>query len=239
MPGVWDTEDLVEGGLASIEEFIGRLDDVEDDVEGKYGLQKELHFSDVEIIKAADDVTLDNNRYTSWVKQSNKKNSTDGLMLKDWKAFAAAHKLGALPDAFYGVNIRWEKTTYEFGEDMSPGRALIPVELIEEGGKKTKAKPAKTTAAKTPPPADDSDDSDESEAGGDSDHGVPEELVTIILATVGEDGATKDMIRRAVTKASANRKLITAFEGGLDAILVALEEQLDEDDGAYTIVAPF
>ena len=238
MPGVWEEDDFVEGGLASIEEFTGRLTDVEEDVEGKYGLQKELHYGDVEIIKAADDVTLENGRYTTWVKQSNKKNSTDGRMSADWRQFAKDHKLGALPDGFYGQLIRWEKTTYEFGDEMSPGRAMIPLELLEGDSKKTsksktstKAKPVKPTK---PADEDEPEDSDDSDDGGDS--GVPEELVTIIHKTVGEDGATKDMIRRAVTKTSINRKLIAAFDGGLDAILEAMEDSLDEEEGSYTRV---
>ncbi len=233
MPGVWEEDDFVEGGLASIEEFTGRLTDVEEDVEGKYGLQKELHYGDVEIIKAADDVTLENGRYTTWVKQSNKKNSTDGRMSADWRQFAKDHKLGALPDGFYGQLIRWEKTTYEFGDEMSPGRAMIPLELLEEGSTKTSKKTS--TKAKPAKPVDtEPEDSDDSDSDGDS--GVPEELVTIIHKTVGEDGATKDMIRRAVTKTSVNRKLIAAFDGGLDAILTAMEDSLDEDEGAYTRV---
>ena len=147
MPGVWNTDDLTEGGLASVAEFVGRLTDVEDDVEGKFGLQKELHFSDVEIVEAADDVTLDEGRYTSWVKQSNKKNSTDGRMIADWTEFAKAHDMGPLPSCFYGVLIRWQKATYEFGDDMSPGRALIPVEVIEEGGTNKSGSKTKPTTA--------------------------------------------------------------------------------------------
>ncbi len=233
MPGVWDVEDLTEGGLASITEFIGRLDDVEDDVEGKFGEQKELHFSDVEIIEAADDVTLDEGRYTTWVKQSNKKNSTDGKMVADWASFAAANDLSPLPTCLYGVLIRWKKTTYEFGDDMSPGRALIPVELIETGGKKAKtSKKTKTTAAATteaaPPSNEDEDDSDGEEAA------VPAALVEVIHATIGEDGATREMIRRAVSKKQALRTALTEA-GGLDAVLEALQT-IEEDDGTYTIV---
>ncbi len=236
-PGVWDVDDLVEGGLASIEEFTGRLTDVEADVEGKFGAQKELHFEEVEILKAADDVTLEEGRYTTWVKQSNKKNSTDGKMIADWTEFAKAHDLGPLPSCFYGVLIRWEKTTYEFGDDMSPGRAMIPVELLEEGGSKAKTKTKAKTSTKTKasaPPTEEPDTEEETVPPSDSD--VPEEIQKLVLDTVGEEGATKDMIRRVITKTSANRKLIAAYEGGIDGILTALEDVLDEDDGTYTRV---
>ena len=231
-PGVWDVDDLVEGGLASIEEFTGRLVDVEEDVEGKFGLQKEFHFEDVEIIKAADDVSLEEGRYTCWVGQNNKKNSTHGKMLADWTEFAKLHKLGPLPDCFYGTLLRWEKTTYEFGEEMSPGRAMIPVELVEEGGseKKSKSKASTKSKSKTTvkaPPVDPED--------SDDDSGIPAEIRELVLNTVGEDGATKDMIRRVITKTSVNRKIIAGI-GGIDSVLEGLEDALDEDDGTYTRV---
>lgn len=231
MPGVWSTDDLVEGGLASVSKFVGRLDDVEEDVEGKFGDQKELHFSDVEIIEAADDVTLEEGHYTCWVKQSNKKNSTDGRMVADWVEFAKAHDMGPLPSCFYGVLMEWDKATYEFGGDMNPGRAMIPVKLVEEGGKKksasskSKTKTPKKTAP-TPPAEDDNED-------GGSD--VPEILAIAIHAAVGEDGATREMIRRAVQKKAALRTALTAA-GGLDDVLSAMEDTLDEDEGTYTRV---
>lgn len=234
MPGVWDTDELVEGGLASVSELIGRLSDVEDDVEGKFGLQKELHYHDVEIVEAADDVTLNEGRYTTWVKQSNKKNSTDGRMLADWTEFAKAHDMGPLPSCFYDVLIRWRRATYEFGDDMNPGRALIPVELIEEGGKKKSTgskvriepKPAAAAPAAAAPAT-----SEEPEEGND----VAEVLVTAIHETVGDDGATREMIRRALSKKAALRTALTAA-GGLDTVLSAMEDTLDEKDGTYTRV---
>ena len=233
MPGTWNVDDLTEGGLASITEFIGRLDDVEDDVEGKFGDQKELHFSDVEIIEAADDVTLDEGRYTTWVKQSNKKNSTDGKMVADWAAFAQANDLGELPGCFFGVLMRWKKVTYEFGDDMSPGRALVPTEIIETGGKKAKTKTKTKTkstepAAAAPPSNEDEDD------GEDEGSSVPEALVEVIHATIGEDGATREMIRRALSKKQALRTALTEA-GGLDAVLDALQS-IEVDDGTYTLV---
>ena len=227
MSGTWNVDDLTEGGLASVAEFIGRLVDVEDDVEGKFGFQKELHFSDVEIIEAADDVTLDEGRYTSWVKQSNKKNSTDGKMIADWTTFANDHEMGPLPACFYGVLLRWRRTTYEFGDDINPGRAMIPVEVIEEGGKK---KPTKAKTKTTPAPAPAESEEDDSE-----DNSVPEVLVTAIHGAVGEDGATREMIRRVVQKKAALRTALTAA-GGLDTVLSAMEDTLDENDGTYTRV---
>ena len=236
MPAVWNEDDFTEGGLASVAEFVGRLTDIDEDVEGKFGDQLELHFSDVEIIEAGEDVALDEGRYTSWVKQSKKKSSTNGLMYKDWREFAQANDMGPLPSCFFGVLMRWRKATYEFGDDMNPGRALIPVELVEEGGKKkststkSKAKTASTKpAAPAAPPTTEQADEDDDDKG----NGLPEILVEAIHAAVGADGATREMIRRAVQKKAALRTALTAA-GGLDEVLSAMEDTLDEADGTYT-----
>ncbi len=232
-PGVWDVDDLVEGGLASIEEFVGRLTDVDEDVEGNYGLQKELHFHDVEIIEAADDVSLDEGRYTCWVKQNNKKNSTDGRMIADWAEFCKAQSMGPMPSCLYGVLIRWQKATYEFGDEMSPGRAMIPVELMEEGGSKkskskSKAAPAKTSTKKAPPPpAEEPEDEDEEPA-------ISEAVTTAIHGAIGEDGATREMIRRVFLKKAALRKDLAKF-GTLEEVLEAMNT-IEEDEGTYTMV---
>ena len=233
-PAVWVEEEFTEGGLASVVEFIGRLIDVEDDVEGKFGNQLELRFNEVEIIEAGDDVTLDEGRYTSWVKQSNKKNSTNGKMMAEWTEFAKAHDMGPLPSCFYGILMRWRKSTYEFGDDMSPGRAMVPVEVIEEGGKKASKKtstkvvsPAKEEPAAPPPEENDDEESSSSD--------LPEALVTAIHTSVEGEGATREMIRRTLQKKAALRTALTAA-GGLDEVLKAMEDTLNEDDGTYTRV---
>lgn len=231
MPGTWEIDDFTEGGLASIEEFVGRLTEVQEDVEGKFGDQLEFHYEDVEIVEAGDDVTLDEGRLTSWVKQSGRKNSVNSRMVADMVEFAKAHDMGPIPSCFEGLLIRYKRATYEFGEDMSPGRAFIPTELIEEGDKKKKSKTTAKTKGKTtpaaPPPEEETEDSEESN--------VPEVLVTVIHEVVGEDGATREMIRRALTKKAAIRKALTEA-GGLDEVLSAMEDTLDEEDGTYTRV---
>ena len=128
MPANWDTDKLTVGGLASVEKFIGRLESLDEDVEGKYGLQIALYFEDCELIEAGDDVTLENGKFTTWVNQSNKQNSTNGYMLVAWQEFAAEHDPEIPP---FGILLEWERQTYEFGDDMNPGRALVPVAVVE------------------------------------------------------------------------------------------------------------
>lgn len=115
-------------------EFVGRLDEVVDDVEGKFGLQTEFHFSDVEVTQAAKNLELRDRRFKAWVKQSTSKDSTYGHMLIDWTAFQKAQGLkGKLPSVFYGTFMRWEKRTYSF--DGTTGSAFVPVEVLPESGK--------------------------------------------------------------------------------------------------------
>ena len=233
MGSSWDVEDLTEGGMASIQSFIGRLDEVEGDVEGKFGLQEEYRFSDVEIIEAGDDVTLDEGRLTSWVKESDKKNSTRGKMLVDWTEYAKAQSMGPLPSCFYGVLIRYNKETYEFGDDMNPGRAFVPVEIIESEpattGKKTTGKKAATKPVEpeTPPEPEASDEPTDSD-----DIDIPDVLRHIIMETIGDEGATHEMIRRAVSKKKTLRDASSAA-GGLDEVLAGMTA-IEEDDGTFT-----
>ncbi len=112
-----------------IREFIGRLDKVEEDVPGKYGLQIEFRFYGVEVTRADGDVVLPDFRLISWVKQSKRKNSVYGRMLVDWEAFAKAHSIEGLPDGFYGTLMRWEERTYELDGN---GSVFVPVEVIRE-----------------------------------------------------------------------------------------------------------
>lgn len=229
MPQTWKVDDFTEGGLASVVEFVGRLNDIEEDVEGLYGTQDEIHFVDCELIEAGEDVTLEEGRFTTWIKQSNKKNSVAGKMVAAWAEFASAHDLDVddIPNCLMNGLMRWKKVTYEFGDDMSPGRAFVPVEIIEEGGKKAAKKVTgkKATSKPAPPPEDDDDDDAE----------VPEILVKAIHDTIGEDGATKAMIQRTIKQKAELRKALADYDGDLSAVLDAMPS-IEEDDGSYTRV---
>ena len=113
-----------------IRQFIGRLDTIKEDVEGKYGPQIELHFSEVEVTQADGDVVLSDFRLISWVKQSTRKKSTHTRMLVDWETFAKDRSIKGLPDAFYGIQMRWEERNYDIGGQT--GAAFVPVEVIPE-----------------------------------------------------------------------------------------------------------
>lgn len=210
MPASWKTDELTEGGFKGIKEMVATLVDVEEDVESQYGSQIALHFEDVEIIESVDPIVLEDGTLTSWVRQSSKKNSTNGKMLADWEEFAAAHKLGALPDAVKGRQMRWIRKEYEFGKDSDGtallGSAFIPVELVGEGD-------AKIETAE-----------------------VPDELADAVLAVVSDDGATKDILRRELNKKAATRKALTQL-GGLEKLLAALVTSgtLDVNEGYYNV----
>ncbi len=226
VPAIWNSGDATEGGLRGINIFVGKLREVEEDVEGTYGTQLALHFYDVEVEDSADPVILEEGKYTTWTKQSTKKGSSNIKMLALWEVFCKTNKLGALPGGLYDLNIRWEKTTLEFGEGMSPGTVFVPTELVEA------VAPVKAAPRRGRPKSEEVEDNAD---GPSSSENVPNDaIVKVVMATVGEDGATRDIIRRDLMKKATLRTKMTAA-GGLDAVLAYLVENgsLGEDEGFY------
>ena len=218
MPALWNSDNFVEGGVKSISAFDGRLRSVEEDVTGKFGPQVSLEFYDIRNLEADDSFDTEDGEVTYFVKQSNKKNSTNGKMVSQWMEFASATKLGPLPNSLYDLDIHWVRAEYDFGPDNNPGKALIPVKLLDG-----KAAPAPTTRsaspetpARTPPVA------------------VPGALTEAIMEALGEDGGTKDIVRRALSQKAALRKL-TTDAGGIDGVLASLVNSgdLKQDEEYY------
>ena len=116
---------------------------------------------------------------------------------------------------------------------MSPGKALVPVVII---GKETKkAKPAKAAAKSTAKTAKSKAKEAEPEDDDDGESsGLGTKFIEFVVGIVGEDGSTRDLVRREIVKKSAMRKIMTEF-GGLDTVLEYLIENdhLTEDDGSY------
>lgn len=224
----WARGDFSEGGLKGVKEFSGRLVDVLEDVEGKYSLQKKFNFSDVEIIESQEPVVLKDGLYTAWLKQSSNKKSVDYHIVGAMIDFCEANNIeGELPGCLYDLNIVWKMEQFEFdgdgvdGEPMKPGSGPVPLSLVGKGSKRrTAKKPDETTT--------------EEEAATP----IPEEIAAIIKETIGEDGATRDMIRKATTSKAKNKKLVDAYPGGLDGILEALEEdhRFESESGFYSPV---
>lgn len=249
MPAVWNDDEFVSGGLKGISKFQGQLTEIEEDVEGKFNTQLALYFDECTVLESAEEVSLEDGKYTDWIKQTNKQNSVNQAFVSGIATFIKAHKLkGGVPDALYGQDIIWERqTVIEANEEdgMSPGLCLLPIAMADdEPAPKTRkgraaalpvddeeeeAAPPKrarrSRSAATTPPADEPDEE------GD----VPKELVDFILTRVGEDGSTQDLIRRDIAKKLAMKKLKDAVDGGLEAVLVHMvsEGVLTEDDGTY------
>jgi len=221
MPAVWNEDDFSESGLKSIEAFTGKLYEVEEDIENDRtlddgtrltGLQTAFHWEEVEDVESPEPVKLEGGKLTSWVKQKSSKNSTFHRMFKDWSTFAQSAGIAPLPSGLFGKRIRWERKTYSYGADFNPGRAFVPVSLVT------------IAEAKRPvgPPVAPSVPSDK--------------LQGFITDQVGEDGATLDIIRRAVVKAGAKAKKAVEDAGGLESILeyIVGTGALTEADGYYT-----
>lgn len=222
-------EAYTEGGVKGVTEFIGRLEDIDEEVDGQFGPQDEWHYHNVEVVESEEDVTLDEGRYTAWTKHSTRKNSVSGRNAFMWMDFAEQHglepddsedsPLQQIASAFKDKRIRFRRTTHDFGKDMSPGSSFVPVELM--AGKK--AAPKKAVTSEKPEPKGD----------------IPDEITEAIIAAVGEDGATRDVIRREVVKKAALRTAL-GKAGGLDTVLAKLVEGsvLYEDEGLYS-TTPF
>ena len=237
MPGTWDSSEATEGGLRGITKINAKLSDVDEDIEGKFGLQEALHFYDVEVLESTDPVVLEDGKLTDWVKQSSRKGSVNIAMVKAWEEFAAANKLEWKgPDTFTDILITWEKIVVIEGNEeksMSPGRAWVPQEIVEEEA--PPKRPARKAKPKNEPetPAEPEVEPGEGESSSEATV-VDEVLQTALLEAVGEEGATRDILRRvSVTKASLRTK--TTDAGGIDAVLAALVEAdvLVEDEGLY------
>ena len=217
----WNREDFKEGGTKGITEFIGVLDEVEDEVPGKFDkLQDVYHFSAVEITQSEEDVTLENDELVTYTTHSRRKNSTSGKLAELWMDFCDAQRLDSPPDSLYGMPIRYKRETFDFGPDMNPGSGFVPVEIPDAKPSKKVRGAAQVTHSgrngKNAPPALDA------------------KLVALAVATAGEDGATRDLLRRELTKRASDRASIVAL-GGIDTYLTLLVESgdLTEDDGVY------
>ncbi|KKK79891.1 hypothetical protein LCGC14_2828950 [marine sediment metagenome] len=224
MPGIWDEGGFKESGYASIKVFDGNLTEVSDDVEGKFGTQKQFVWTQVELIEAGDDVVLENQEFTQWLKQSGGTGSLDEHMVKAFAAYKEAQGLEGRLFKFeflVGVPTRWERQIVEYsgkGEDgkpMAPGSYWAPVA------------PAGSSA---PAPAITSDDTEDA----DPEISVPQKVIDAAAKYAGE-GATETQIKQAFNKKKAGRDAITAA-GGISTILAATVEAglLVDDDGVYS-----
>lgn len=239
----WNRTDFVEGGVRGVTVFDGVLIEVEEEVPGKFEkLQDIYHFSDVVITESQEEVTLENDELTSYCTHSRRKNSTAGHLAELWMDFCEAHNLGSPPDSLYGVRASYRRESFDFGPDMNPGTGFVPVALLDKPGKANGAKVAAKAPVKAPaaprgnrPPAGKVAE----EIGDTTPITFSAELVLLAKSIAGEDGATRDLLRRELTKKASLRSQVVAA-GGIDAVLALLVEAdiLAEDDGVYTSTNP-
>ncbi len=238
-PATWNDEEFISGGLKGITKFNGQLTEIEEDIVGTYGDQMALYFDECTVLESAEEVSLEDGKYTDWIKQTNKKNSVNQMFVQHIKTFITHHKLkGGVPDALYGVDITWERlVVLEGNEDkgMSPGICLVPVALVGQEAPAKGRRASKTEEDSEPPTRKRRATTPEPEGDEDGESAsIPSELTEFILGIIGEDGATRDLIRRDITKKTALRKLQIAA-GGLDPVLAHMVEGggIVEEDGTY------
>ena len=237
MPAVWGEDEFHAGGLKGISKFNGKAKEFEEDVDGKYSLQVALYFEDVEVLESTDEVVLEDGDYTDWIKQSNKTGSVNEQFALHIRDFIRANKLkGGVPNAIYGHMITWERQEVTEASDdgkMSAGLCLVPVALVDEEPPVKTTKTTKATKASAPPAEEYDDEPDEND-------GPHAELVAFITKCIGDDGATRDLVRREVAKKTPMRNHMKAFgDGKFDSVIDALleSETLVEDDGTLVVAS--
>ncbi len=208
-------DNMYEGGLRGVVQFVAKLADhlPEQWNERFENFQSHLMWEGMELEKANEEVELKNDEFKDFIKESVRPNSTWGRMIRDWTVFANANGI-AITEAtgfkgFFGKRIRWEKATYKFGGNASPGQCYIPAKLMEEGEAAEPVvwgyvKPADNGSGGTTAPADKE---------------VPGELISGV-AEVMDGAMNADSIKQAFMIDTANRVKITKV-GGMAHVLEA------------------
>ena len=218
----WDDSGFTEGGMKAIVLFQGKLVDMEEGIEGTYGQQVRFDFEDVEVLTCLDEnFELEGDELSDWIKDSPRKSGLKYRAFMAMKDFAQEQGIGPVPSCFEGLDLIWERKEFEFGEGMTPGKALIPVALAE---------------GFVASDSDDDDDDTVEVPANLSEVKVPEKVQALIVETCGEDGATGDTVKRALLKKKALRTSIDEL-GGHEFVLNALvaQEVLVEDEGVFIV----
>ncbi len=244
MSAIWKSEDFSEGGFKSLKSFSGKLVNVEEDVEGKFSIQKRFDWQDCEVIEMTEPITLKDGNFSDWMKQSGSKSSVDAKVVAALEKFCKENKIeGSLPACLYDTNIVWEQFIVEFdgeGQDgtaMQPGYAYAPISLVGKKATPARGRKAKEEESETPEP----EEPESSDDAGDEVEAVevPELLSDKVKEILGDDGATRDMIIRDLKKTAPLRKAVAGVDGGVDAVLSAMESgNVIGSDGDFYFPAP-
>ncbi|KKM08216.1 hypothetical protein LCGC14_1726090 [marine sediment metagenome] len=253
MSAIWKSEEFSEGGFKALKSFSGRLVNVEEDVEGKFAIQKRFDWQDCEIIETTEPLTLKDGNFSDWMKQSGSKSSVDAKVVAKLEKFCAENKIkGSLPTCLYEKNIVWEQFIVEFdgegadGTAMQPGYAYAPVSLVGKDEKKAptrgrKIKEESDNEKQEPvePESDDASESDSAEESTPVEIDIPELVHESVVKTLGDDGATRDMIARELKKTAKLRKALGEVDGGIDTVLEAMEQgDIIGSDGDFYFPVP-
>ena len=242
---------LTTGGIRGITQFVARVDEYNGDQPNEKfgGTQSLFLFTDVHIEKAGKSTTLDNNKLTDYLNESDESNSKWAKTCKLWIEFGieagffendddpkiSENEGRGLFEPFIvatseeGDNklIRWEKRVIIQGNSkISPGLAIVPVAFVEEKdimepefGVQAASQESLATMQKT------------------LKKEISAEAIALVVEAVdGEtDGIDKNQVKALVMTTSANRTIVIRV-GGIEPVLAAAVElgQLAFVDGLYT-----
>jgi hypothetical protein len=248
---VTNPKGLTTGGIRGINQIVARLAEYNgDQPNAKFGGTQSLFlFTDVHIEKAGKVTTLDNNRLTDYLNESDEANSKWAKTCKIWIDFGVEAGFfkddddskimeddgrGLFEPFIVATNedgdnklIRWEKRVIiEGNSKISPGLAFVPVAFVEEGHIQEAVYGVQAT-------------SQESLATVQKNlrKEISEEalaLVTDALANETE-GLDKSQVKALVMTTSANRTIVIRV-GGIEPVLdeAVAQGMLAFADGVYT-----
>lgn len=248
---VTNPKGLTTGGIRGINQIVGRLAEYNgDQPNAKFGGTQSLFlFTDVHIEKAGKVTTLDNNRLTDYLNESDEANSKWAKTCKIWIDFGveagffendddpkimADDGRGLFEPFIVATNedgdnklIRFEKRVIiEGNSKISPGLAFVPLAFVEEGDIQEAVYGVQAT-------------SQESLATVQKNlrKEISEEALTLVSDALANEteGLDKAQVKALVMTTSANRTIIIRV-GGIEPVLdeAVVQGRLAFADGVYT-----
>ena len=247
---VTNPKGLTTGGIRGINQIVARLTEYNgDQPNAKFGGTQSLFlYTDVHIERAGKNTTLDNNRLTDYLNESDEANSKWAKTCAIWIAFGVeagffendddpkimADDGRGLFEPFIvatsedGDNkmIRFEKRVIiEGNSKISPGLAFVPVAFVEEGAIQESVYGVQATSQESLATVQRNLKKEISE----------EALVLVTEALANEtDGLDKSQVKALVMTTSANRTIVIRV-GGIEPVLdeAVAQGRITFVDGVY------
>jgi len=211
---------FITGGKQGILLFEATYAGIEEDIpndfsEGK--LRARLDFHDVEILDAEEAFNLDDDTLNFYVGQSQKDNSANARLIKEWDTYAQKAGIdGVSPDVFEGMRLIWGRVRIEYGKDTNPSTIWVPVGKPGDDIEKLKKKGTKAK-----------------KSGGGDDL----EVLFSAIVSAAEASVTTEDIKKLISAGGADMRKLVSKGGGQAKVLETLvaAKRLELEDGVYSV----